>query len=121
MNREAEREMFEANEPQPGMDRFEREYHPNNMHAEMPHHRMRARILERADAIRAGDRTTADMLTALAGILHDQRWREARVWGELCDARQEIYRLQIELAARRGTPAPETTPGAGDTFAREAL
>jgi len=121
VNREAEREMFEANPPQPGMERFEREYHPNNLHAETPHHRLLEQLTDRAAAIRAGDRVTADMLEAVGSWLTLYRRREARVWGELCDARQEIYRLRTELAACCRTPAPETTPGAGDTFAREAL
>jgi len=121
VNREAEREMFEANEPQPGMDRFEREYHPNNLHAESPHHLVIDLVEKRAKAIRAGDRVTSDMLCALAVRLCSYRYREARAWADLSNARQEIYRLQIELAARRGTPAPQTTPGAGDDLAREAL
>jgi len=121
VNREAERDMFEANEPQPGMDRFEREYHPNNMHAEKPHYVIIEDAENRAEAIRAGDRVTAQMLKTLVWYLTLYRGREARVWGELCDARQEIYRLRTELAACARTPAPETTPGAGDDLAREAL
>jgi hypothetical protein len=121
VNREAEREMFEANEPQPGMDRFEREYHPTNLHAETPHHRLLEQLSDRAKAIRAGDRVTADMLQAVATWLTIYRRREARVWGELCDARQEIYRLRTEIAACCRTPAPETTPAAAYTLARDAL
>jgi hypothetical protein len=121
VNREAEREMFEANPPQPGLDRFEREYHPNNMHAVTPHHRLLEQLTDRAKAIRAGDRVTADMLEAVGSWLTLYRSREARVWGELSDARQEIYRLRTKIAECCRTPAPETTPGAGDTLARGAL
>ena len=121
MNREAEREMFEANPPQPGLDRFEREYHPNNMHAQTPHHRLLEQLTDRAAAIRAGDGVTADMLEAVGAWLTLYRRREARVLGDLCVARQEIYRLQTKLAACCRTSPDATTRDGEEPSIPEAL
>jgi hypothetical protein len=71
MNREREREVLEANEPQPGLDRFYREWNAGNGIAEGL--TLRERLLARARAIEAGDRVTAALLRSASDQLGAER------------------------------------------------